>query len=307
VTFRFRKFDELIRCSALRGERRVGSVLLVGGLGKRVQADAPALLGHLVVLAHHGDAGALARLPGELPEEAGDLAIGGVEGADGRRDLLPVFGGSEEPELVLGERSADARGDVGELELGFGVVALRGVVGSPLLGLVVDLEAAVDLVSARLGDAVDDAAGVGAVLGVGAESADLDLVHPLDTREHPVSAAAGIGDVHAVDRVGVLAGVRASVGEDGAAAAVPVEVDARSRLDDGVVVPGKGSLLEELLAEVVGDLVGDDADEGRLSGDGDLGLYRLEAQGQVDDERLSEADPNVGWNLAEALELRPTR
>ena len=83
------------------------------------------------------------------------------------------------------------------------------------------------LVAARLGDAVDDAAGEAAVLGRGAQTADLDLLEPLDGRQDPVLAGAGIGDVHAVEGEGVLTLCGAAVGQHRAAAGLAVvDVDA---------------------------------------------------------------------------------
>ena len=65
--------------------------------------------------------------------------------------------------LVLHERSADRAAELLAVEIGERL-AVRGVRGQPLEALVVE-QAALDLVGARLGDHVDDAAGGAAELG----------------------------------------------------------------------------------------------------------------------------------------------
>ena len=109
-----------------------------------------------------------------------------------------------------------------------------------------------------------------------------------------MSAPAGVADVDAVEGVGVLVLRRPAIGQDPAAARpVRIEVDARGRRDDLVVVARDRLLLEVLLAEVRRDAVGDDADDGGLGRDRDAGRHLRERHREVDRDGLTQRDADA--------------
>ena len=140
--------------------------------------------------------------------------------------------------------------------------ALGGVLRVEPAARVVDPGVAVELVAAGLGDQVDHGAGESAVLGIGAETRDLHLLDPVHARQHPLRSELGIGDIHAVDVVGVLIGRRRAVGL--------VVLDTRGIVHHRRGITAQRLAFDEVLAEVEADVVVDRRDLDRIGDDDDL-------------------------------------
>src|SRR5439155_19271462 len=164
--------------------------------------------------------------------------------ADGRRQIRPsevltdAFERREIERLVLDDRAADDAAELFAVELveRIAVGAVRSQRGDPLIME----QAAPDLVRARLGDDVDDAAARAAEFGAGAGRHDLKL---LDGLERDVDRRALPAHLLAEETVVVVAAVEADVVED---AALPGERDlvAVRTLDDADARRQREQILE---------------------------------------------------------------
>ena len=119
---------------------------------------------------------------------------------------------AEEEQLVAHDRTAERGVGLERLEELLGVVAVPRV-GLGLLqalGAVVEADPTVQAVGARLGHHVDHATGRAAVLGLVTARLHLHLLHELERHEGRAEHVAEVGDVQAVDLVGVLSRRRAA-------------------------------------------------------------------------------------------------
>ncbi len=293
----------------LQAPDRLRRVLVLGlGLGgeRPHPARPPTGLVVVVPLEGGGDVVVGARLPGQLGVEArAQLGVLG-QGAARVVDLLIALPAQEEEELVLDQRPAQLAGEVEALvdhgglgERGVGGGALgRDVVAGEVGRGPVDVEEALVPVAARLRHGVHHRAGVGPVLGRGAESAHLHLVHDVEVEEGPGGAGVGVAGVDAVHQQAV------------AVAAVPAErrpvVDARGVVEQagrGVRGPD-GQVEEQVLRQRVVGGARARVHQGRLAHDVDRLADTPDREGerQVDDP--ADGDDHVVLSLrTEAGEL----
>ena len=207
------------------------------------------------------------------------LGAGGELAAQGVGD--PVVGG-EKPEAVLDQVAADVGAVVLLGEALDGAAGGHHRLGRRLQRVVVVVAegVAAELVAARLGDDVDDAAGGLAVLGLVAAGLDVDLLDELEVQLLALEAVLGAGGVDAVDVVDVLGAGGAVDGDGGLAAVVGVGVggDPGRHLHHRGVVAAAGQVLDVAAGEVGAQGGRGGVHRRRLVRDGDL-LGRLRHAG----------------------------
>ena len=197
----------------------IGVDLVDGRLGRDGRASSPVRPVVAVILEREANVRFIRQLRGQLDEPAGLLVVLGV-GEAGRpiAGVVPLQTGVE-PQLVFHDRSAEMEIDIehgldgrcnGRPIRGISRIVRRApeIAGrqdpivrnaGPFLGsLVVHLDVAGELVSAGLGDQVEDDAGEIAVFGRQPDAHDLGFLDDVVIQEDPGRPAVGVTDTHAV-------------------------------------------------------------------------------------------------------------
>ena len=214
--------------------------------------------------------------------------------------------GDEVEQLVLDERAAHGKGqvvDVGVDEIGGAGIELDELPRRlQRRGAAEPFDTALEVVRPRLDDGVDDPAQRLAVLRLEAAGLDLHLVQEVAGHagaERTVvdvvganAAVAGVGDVHAVDQVGVLQPGGAADRVVALPGPQPADDSGRDRVGVGERAPDRHGLGEVAVLDVGAGGRRADVDQRCLTGDRDgLGLARLERE--VEGRPLVQPDRDV--------------